>query len=196
MTLTELEQQFPGLFEPAGCQSPSEAERYADQVASRAGLTVRAGSWMGDNGARHVEYCNPSATLKLRVEIFADNTGRNRTPSWLFTFSGERVDAQLTANSPHAVRVKPSSFQREASELIANLRSLKVEEGRVTGRVTRWNAAKGIGFIECLPGALVSVEAGQLPDGLKIGINDRLSFKVKKSASGQKAVNVRRCSHH
>jgi hypothetical protein len=194
MTLTELEQQYPGLFEPAACQSPSEAERYADWVAAKAGLTIRSGSWTGESGTRHVEYRNPPGTLQLRVEIFADQTSRHSTPSWLFSFSAERVDARLTANSPHAVRVKPSSFQREARDLITRLRSLKVKEGRVSGRVQKWNAAKGTGWIECLPGALVSIDAGELK-GLKITYRDWLSFQVEKSASCQKAVNVRRCSH-
>jgi hypothetical protein len=196
MTLTELEHQYPGLFEQPGCEGPAEAEIHADRVASKGGLTVRAGSWVGGNGNRHIEYCNRQGTVKLRVEIFADPNRRGSTTPWLFGFSAERVDACLTANSPHAVRVKPSSFERDATELVTHLRSLAVENGRVSGRLKKWNAAKGIGVVECFPGASVSVQLRDLPRGLRIGHNDLLSFTVEKSAMGQKAVNVRRCSGH
>jgi hypothetical protein len=120
-------------------------------------------------------------------------TGRGNTPCWLFSFWGERVDANLTVKSPHAVQVRPSSFQREVKGMIARLRSLRVEEGgRIVGRVKRWNAAQGIGTVECMPGALVLLEANELAMGETFRYNERLSFKVKKTAAKQKAVEVRR----
>ncbi len=196
MTLTDLETQYPGLFEQTGCRTPSEAERHADKVAANAGLVIRAGSWTSSGGNRHIEYRNFKSTLRLLVEIYHDDSGRSSQPSFLFSFSAERVDANLSAHSQHAVRVKPSSFARDAKDLVAALRALTVTDGRVTGRLRKWNAAKGVGVLECLPGALVKLEASDLPSGSKKTYNQWFSFAVEKSASGQKAVNVRRCSGH
>jgi hypothetical protein len=193
MTLTELEQQYPGLFQPSGCTSSSDAEHYADEAAAKAGLRFRTASWTGPDGDRHLEYQNRLGTLKLQVAIFADHTTRISRPSWLFSFSVERVDARLTADSPHAVRSKPTSFQREAVDLVTRLRSLQVKKGRLTGRLTKWNPEQGIGLIECAPGVSVSVQASDLPSGSKIGNNDLLSFLVEGSSLCQKAVKVRRC---
>ncbi len=196
MTLTDLETQYPGLFEQSACRTPSEAERHADKVAANAGLVVRAGSWTSSRGDRRVEYRNVKGTLRLLVEIYHDDSGRSSQPPILFGFSAERVDANLTAHGKHVVRLKPNSFARDAKDLVASLRSLSVTEGRVEGRLRKWNAVRGVGVLECLPGALVKVEAGDLPGDLKMTYNHWFSFTVEKSASGQKAVNVRRCSGH
>lgn len=196
MTLTELQQQYPGLFQPLGCQSLHEAERCVEEAAAKAGLSLRAASWRGSDGNSHLEYRNRIGTLLLRVGISPDDSDRSRKPSWLFSFSAERVDANLTAESPHAVRVKPSSFEREVHEVVARLRSLQVKRGRVVGRLIKWNAEKGIGLVECFPGAVVSVETGDLAVGSKVGCNEMLSFAVQRTGSRQKAIKVRRCAAH
>jgi cold shock CspA family protein len=193
MTVDGLKRSFPGLFGPAGCVNQSEAERCADAVASQSGLTIRAGSWVGDNGNRHIEYRNREGTLKLQVELLRESADRSKTPSWLFSFSGERLDANLLVKTAHDVEVKPSSFQRAAKGMIADLRSLKVGSGgRIVGRVKKWDSAKGRGLIECIPGASVLIESGELPMGVALRYNERVSFRIERSAGKQRAVEVRR----
>lgn len=194
MTLTELETQYPGLFEQAGCRTTSEAERHADKVAAKAGLVVRAGSWTSAGGDRHIEYRNVKGTLRLLVEIYYDSSGRSLQPSFLFGFSAERVDANLSAQGQCAVRVRPNAFARDATDLVAALRSLQVTDGRVTGRLRKWNPVRGVGVLECVPGALVKVAADDLSDGSKMRHNAWFSFAVERSASGQKAIDVRSCA--
>ena len=196
MTLTELQTQYPGLFQPLGCQSLSDAERCVEEAASKAGLSLRAASWRGSDGTTNLEYRNRLGTLLLRVSILPDGSNRSNQPPWLFSFSGQRVDANLSAESPHAFRVKPSSFEREVLAVMARLRSLQVRKGRVIGRVVKWNAEKGTGLVECFPGAVVSVVASDLPSGSEIGYNERLSFAVQRTDSRQKAIKVRRCVGH
>jgi hypothetical protein len=193
MTLTQLQHEYPGLFEPPRCQSLSDAERCVEVAASNAGLSLRAASWTGSDGNARLEYRNRIGTVSLQVGIYPDNGGRSSTPSWLFSFSAERVDANLTAESPHAIRVKPSAFQKEVLELVSGLRALQVKKGRVVGRVTKWNSERGIGLVECFPGAVVSLEASELPGGSKVGHRELLSFVVQKTSSRQRAIKVRRC---
>jgi len=196
MTLTDLQQEYPGLFQPLGCQSLCEAERCVEEAAAKAGLSLRSASCTGSDGNTYLEYRNRLGTLLLRVVISPERCSRSSHPSWLFSFSAERVDANLTADGPHAVRVKPSSFEKEVLTVIARLRSIQVKRGRVVGRLIKWNAEKGIGLAECFPGAVVSVEADDLPIGCKIGYNEILSFAVQRTDSRQKAIKVRRCAGH
>ncbi len=194
MTLSELQHEFPGLFEPPGCETASAAEQYADRVASRAGLIMRAAAWTSGGDSRRIDYMDPAEKLRLQVEICLDED-RGSTPFYLFRCSGERVDAQLTMRSPRNARAKPLSFQREAQTMMSQLRSLEVQpDGRIKGRLKKWDAYKGAGVIECLPGAFVSLSSSELPVGLRVAQSDWLSFTVTKSADRQKAINVRKCS--
>jgi hypothetical protein len=193
MTSLELEQQFPRLFEPIACQSYSDAERYADRVAAKTGLTVRVASWASEAGIRQIEYRDPASLFRLIVEISSENN-RGSEPFYLFRCSAERSDAKFKLLSSHAFRAKPLAFQREARELVSRLRSLRVDNsGRISGQLIKWDDHKRYGVIECVPGASVHLHASQLPAGVTVAPNDWLSFNVAGSADRKKAVNVSKC---
>jgi cold shock CspA family protein len=64
--------------------------------------------------------------------------------------------------------------------------------GRIVGRVKKWDSVKGRGLIECIPGASVLIESGELPMGVALRYNERVSFRIERSAGKQRAVEVRR----
>ena len=187
----DLEAKFPGLFTPSAFQSLAEAERYSDNVAARSGLTVRTSTWTADSQVRHIEYQDPLGVFKLQVQILTEGT-RSSRPFYLFRCTAERLDLHILVQSRHTVRAKPAAFQHEAASMLNRLRALQVsEEGRVTGRLKKWNVNQGRGVIELFPGATVSLFAADLPSGYKVAPNDLLSFTVEVSGVTRFAVNVR-----
>lgn len=173
--------------------SVAQAERYVDRVAARLGLVTRTNSCWRDTGSRMLEYRGERENLELSVDIAYRGLIEGR-PSWATKCIVVRLDAQLRVELPY--RLWPSAFEKDARELLARLRSLRVEkDGRVVGKLAVWKEDRGFGYLECLPGVRIYTAAAEMQglgrEALRRGCH--FSFHIRLTHKGQQAVNLKAC---
>jgi hypothetical protein len=193
MKFEDLQVQFPQLFTVPLCASAAEAEQYADNTAAQLGLGIRTARWLRQGSTRNVRYTDRENRVQLSVSIVPEGLAGKQV-SWSFECSAERLDLGLKLDAPR--RKKASSFRKDAKELVSGLRSVQSESrGRLIGRVTKWDRAKGRGYLRCAPAIQLpfTVESVAPDERHHIHFKNWYSFQVQSSPKGQKVTNVRRC---
>ena len=170
--------------------SVASAERYIDKLAATLGLSNRVGCcWAEEPMIRKLKY-EDGGNLELTVSISPGNRLEGK-PCWYISASAKRKDVGLCVEIPR--RLRPLAFKKEATELLARVRGLRIHQGgRLLGKLTNWKRDKGYGYLECLPGSFVYVSREELVR-VRFGApnpSSWFSFQVESSLGRQKAVNL------